>query len=96
FGLEPFNPYAHAGIWDLFDVHVVSEVVGLAKPDPAIYQLTLDRLGLPGPTCYFVDDHPVNLPPAESLGITTVLATTENETVDELERLLGVNAALTL
>ncbi|MFI6893684.1 MULTISPECIES: HAD-IA family hydrolase [Streptomyces] len=94
FGLEPFNPYAHAGVWDLFDVHVVSEVVGLAKPDPAIYQLTLDRLGLPGPACVFVDDHPVNLPPAEALGITSVLATTENETVDELEDLLGVNAVL--
>lgn len=44
--------------------------------------------------CLFVDDHPVNLPPAEALGITIVLATTENETADELERLLGVEAAL--
>ncbi len=94
FGLEPFNPYEQAGIWDLFDVHVVSEVVGLAKPDPAIYELTLDRLGLPGSSCVFVDDHPVNLPPAEALGITTVLATTEDKTVDELERLLGVSAVL--
>ncbi|MFD4634768.1 HAD-IA family hydrolase [Streptomyces sp. NPDC058284] len=94
FGLKPFNPYEQAGIWDLFDVHVVSELVGLAKPDPAIYQLTLDRLGLPGSSCVFVDDHPVNLPPAEALGITTVLATIEDETVDELERLLGVSAVL--
>lgn len=94
FGLEPFNPYEQAGIWDLFDVHVISEVVGLAKPDPAIYQLTLDRLGLPGPACVFVDDHPVNLPPAEALGITTVLAATEDQSVAELERLLGVSAVL--
>ncbi|WP_330174586.1 HAD-IA family hydrolase [Streptomyces sp. NBC_01498] len=94
FGLEPFNPYEQAGIWNLFDVHVISEVVGLAKPDPAIYQLTLDRLGLPGPACVFVDDHPVNLPPAEALGITTVLATTEDQSVAELERLLGVSAVL--
>ncbi|WP_329386451.1 HAD-IA family hydrolase [Streptomyces sp. NBC_01716] len=94
FGLEPFNPYEQAGIWDLFDVHVISEVVGLAKPDPAIFQLTLDRLGLPGPACVFVDDHPVNLPPAEALGITTVLATTEDQSVAELERLLGVSAIL--
>lgn len=34
FGLDPFNPYEHVGIWGLFDVHVVSELVGLAKPDP--------------------------------------------------------------
>ncbi|MFJ6464033.1 HAD-IA family hydrolase [Streptomyces sp. NPDC091387] len=94
FGLDPFNPYEHVGIWDLFDVHVISEVVGMAKPDPAIYQLTLDRLGLPGTACVFVDDHSVNLPPAEALGITTVLATDEDSAVAELERLLGVTATL--
>jgi putative hydrolase of the HAD superfamily len=92
FGLDPFNPYEHVGIWDLFDVHVISEVIGMAKPDPAIYQLTLDRLGLPGTACVFVDDHPVNLPPAEALGITTVLATNEDKAVSELESLLGVTA----
>lgn len=92
FGLEPFNPYEHVGIWDLFDVHVISEVVGMAKPDPAIYRLTLDCLGLPGTACVFVDDHPVNLPPAEALGITTVLATNEDKAVSELESLLGVTA----
>ncbi|MFF1416714.1 HAD-IA family hydrolase [Streptomyces sp. NPDC058280] len=94
FGLDPFNPYEHVGIWDLFDVHVISEVVGMAKPDPAIYQLTLDRLGLPGTACVFVDDHPVNLPPAEALGITTVLATDEDTAVAELESLLGVTATV--
>lgn len=62
FGLDPFNPYEHVGIWDLFDVHVVSELVGMAKPDPAIYRLTLDRIGLPAERCVFVDDHAVNLP----------------------------------
>ncbi|MFJ4921098.1 HAD-IA family hydrolase [Streptomyces sp. NPDC088725] len=94
FGLDPFNPYEHVGIWDLFDVHVISEAVGMAKPDPAIYRLTLDRLGLPGEACVFVDDHPANLPPAAALGITTVLATDEDDTVAELESLLGVTAAL--
>lgn len=96
FGLDPFNPYEHVGIWDLFDVHVISEVVGMAKPDPAIYDLTLARLGLPGTSCVFVDDHPVNLPPAEALGITTVLATNEDEAVAELESLLGVTATVSM
>ncbi|MFI9587207.1 HAD-IA family hydrolase [Streptomyces sp. NPDC052236] len=96
FGLDPFNPYEHVGIWDLFDVHVISEAVGMAKPDPAIYELALDRLGLPGQACVFVDDHPVNLPPAEALGITTVLATHEVDTVAELESLLGVTAVLAM
>ncbi|MEW2526533.1 HAD-IA family hydrolase [Streptomyces sp. NPDC047071] len=94
FGLDPFNPYEHVGIWNLFDVHVISEAVGLAKPDPAIYQLTLERLGLPGSACVFVDDHPVNLPPAGDLGITTVLATHEADTVAKLQSLLGVSIDL--
>lgn len=94
FGLDPFNPYEHVGIWDLFDVHVISEAVGMAKPDPAIYQLTLDRLGLSGEACVFVDDRSVNLPPAEALGITAVLATHEADTVAALESLLGVTAGL--
>lgn len=92
FGLDPFNPYEHVGVWDLFDVHVVSELVGMAKPDPAIYQLTLDRIGLPAERCVFVDDHAVNLPPAAELGITTVHMTDEATAVAELETLLGVTA----
>ncbi|WP_237518710.1 HAD-IA family hydrolase [Streptomyces sp. SID5910] len=96
FGIDPFNPYAQAAIWDLFDVHVISEQVHMAKPDPAIYELTLERLGLPAEACVFVDDHPRNLPPAEALGITTVLATEEAATVAELETLLGVSTALSV
>jgi putative hydrolase of the HAD superfamily len=80
----------------LFDVHVISEQVRMAKPDPAIYELTLERLGLPARACVFVDDHPRNLPPAEALGITTVLATDEAATVAELEVLLGVSATLSV
>ncbi|MFB7836082.1 HAD-IA family hydrolase [Streptomyces sp. NPDC056056] len=94
FGLEPFDPYRHAGIWDLFDVHVVSELVGIAKPDPAIYELTLSELGLSGPECVFVDDHAVNLPPAAELGITTVHFQDEQAAVAQLEALLGVVAVL--
>ncbi|MFD7069761.1 HAD-IA family hydrolase [Streptomyces sp. NPDC059913] len=92
FGLNPFNPYEHMGIWELFDVHVVSELEGLAKPDPAIYQLVLERIGLPAERCIFVDDHAVNLPPAVALGISTVHATDEDAAVAELEALLGVTA----
>ncbi|MFG3239840.1 HAD-IA family hydrolase [Streptomyces sp. NPDC048157] len=92
FGLDPFNPYEHVGIWDLFDVHVVSELVGMAKPDPAIYELALERIGLPAERCVFVDDHAVNLPPAADLGIATVHVTDEDEAVTELEALLGVTA----
>ncbi|MFJ6770125.1 HAD-IA family hydrolase [Kitasatospora sp. NPDC091257] len=75
YGLDPYNPYVVTGVWDLFDIQVISGEEGIAKPAPAIYQRTLDHMGLPGSSCVFVDDHHANLAPAESLGITTVHAT---------------------
>ena len=47
---------------ELFEVVVDSAFVGLRKPDPAIYELTLERLGdsVEGSDCVFVDDLEVN------------------------------------
>lgn len=90
FGLDPFNPYEHVGVWDLFDVRVVSEQVGLAKPDPGIYQLVLDRLGLPPEQCVFADDQAGNLAPATTTGIATVHVTGEAAAVAELARHLAL------
>ncbi|MFC9331323.1 HAD-IA family hydrolase [Kitasatospora sp. NPDC057015] len=74
YGVDPYNPYAATGVWDLFDVRVISGMEGIAKPDPVIYRRTLQRMGLTGADCVFVDDHRPNLAPAETLGITTVFA----------------------
>jgi len=92
FGTDPFDPYAHCGIWDLFDVHVISEREGVAKPDPAIYQRAVDRMQLPAQDCVFVDNNPVNLPPAGALGRTTIHATDQADTVRRLAATIGVPA----
>jgi putative hydrolase of the HAD superfamily len=89
-GLRPFNPYS---VWDLerrFDVVVISDETGTRKPDPAIYRLAAERLGLPPERCVFVDDLPHNLEPARRIGMAVVLKTGADEAVDELERLLGM------
>ena len=52
---------------------VISSEVGLRKPDPAIYELAAERLGLPPERCAIVDDLPGNLKPARALGMATVL-----------------------
>jgi HAD superfamily hydrolase (TIGR01509 family) len=52
---------------------VISGEVGLRKPDPAIYELAAERLGLSPAACVFVDDLPGNLKPARALGMATVL-----------------------
>lgn len=48
----------------------------LLKPDPAIYQLLLDRYGLTAEECLFVDDMPVNTAAAAQLGFHTLTLTT--------------------
>jgi epoxide hydrolase-like predicted phosphatase len=58
---------------ELFDACVISSEVGLRKPDPAIYELTADRLGLEPADCVIVDDLGGNLKPARALGMATVL-----------------------
>ena len=65
--------YDRALLEELFDGWVISSEVGLRKPDPAIYQLVAERLGLTPDACVFVDDLPGNLKPARALGMATVL-----------------------
>jgi putative hydrolase of the HAD superfamily len=91
FGLDPYNPYQVLGVWDaLFDVMVISELEGIAKPNLAIYQRTLERMGLAPSACIFADDNPANLVPAAALGITTVHVDGQADTVGQLAALLGV------
>ena len=62
---------------------------GMRKPEPEIYQLTLDRLGVPGSQAVFLDDIPGNLRPAETFGISTILVREQAAAVTELQELLG-------
>jgi putative hydrolase of the HAD superfamily len=58
---------------ELFEVVVDSAFVGVRKPDPAIYSLTLERLGgVAAERCVFVDDLDVNCDAARELGMTAV------------------------
>lgn len=56
-----------------FDVQVISCEVGLRKPDPAIYELTAQRLGVAPRQCAFVDDLDRNVAAAEAVGMFGVV-----------------------
>lgn len=60
------------GLDGLFDVEVISALVGLAKPNPAIYQLALERLGTAPEATVFVDDYEPNVASAAALGIRAI------------------------
>ena len=60
------------GIHDLFDTIVCSGEEGMAKPDPAIYRLAADRLGLHPTACVFIDDYEVNVQASIGVGMRGV------------------------
>jgi len=60
-------------IHDLFDDIVCSAEVGLAKPDPAVFRLACERLGLAPAECVFVDDYEVNVDAAREVGMRALL-----------------------
>ena len=74
-----------------FDVVVISFDVGCAKPDPRIYQITLDRLGVAPADALFVDDRADNIEGARQQGIETMHFTAP-ERIDELKRRIGAQA----
>jgi putative hydrolase of the HAD superfamily len=82
--------YPEARLAELFDDVVLSGVVGLRKPDPAIFRLAAKRLGVRPERCVFVDDHPGHLEAARREGMVGVLHMTPAATIAELERLLSL------
>jgi putative hydrolase of the HAD superfamily len=82
--------YDRIALDELFDGVVISGEVGLNKPEPQIYELGAERVGLAPGECVFVDDLRENCDGAEAVGMTAVLHRGAEQTVPELERLLGV------
>ena len=90
------NSWGEALVYDrdrfteLFDGWVISHEVGLRKPDPAIYTMGAQRIGLAPEACVFVDDLGGNLKPAKAIGMATIRHPSAEETIPQLEELLGV------
>jgi putative hydrolase of the HAD superfamily len=75
---------------EIFEVIVDSAFVGMRKPEPEIYELTLARLdgGLAAGDCLFVDDVEVNCETARSLGMHTVHFRDNEQAIGEIEAIL--------
>lgn len=69
------NTYPRAEIDELFDPVVISSEVGMRKPERAVFELTLKRLGLDAHEVVFVDDADANLEGARAEGLRPVLHT---------------------
>jgi putative hydrolase of the HAD superfamily len=82
--------YDPALLDELFDAVVISGEVGMHKPEPEIFLLGAERIGVAPDDCVFVDDLRENCAGAEAVGMTAVLHRGSETTIPELERLLGV------
>jgi HAD superfamily hydrolase (TIGR01509 family) len=76
------------GLGDAFDLIIISALVGLRKPDPDIYTLTLNRLELAPHEAVFVDDMQANVECAASIGVHAIRFATREELIAQLDALL--------
>ncbi len=78
----------HWGFEAMTDDIVYSHEVGLAKPDPRIYALTAERLGVRPEAIAFLDDVPANVEAARACGWQAVLHESTPESIRAMEALI--------
>src|SRR5580692_6639457 len=61
-----------AEVMALFDHVLESAQIGLRKPDPRIYRMMVEALGVDPKNCIYLDDLGINLKPARAMGMTTI------------------------
>jgi putative hydrolase of the HAD superfamily len=87
------NHYDRAMLGEIFDQLVISGEVGMHKPQPEIYLLAASRLDVEPGECVFVDDLRENCEGAKQVGMTAIRHRSTDQTLEELEELLGVELA---
>ncbi len=80
---------AVADVMALFEHVIESSEVGVRKPDPAIYHMACERLGVAPEACIFLDDLGINLKPARAMGMGTIKVLTAAQAISELSAHLG-------
>ena len=72
---------------DYFETIVSSSEVGVKKPSPKIYEIIIDKFNLNAQELLFIDDTQITLPPAQELGIKTILFRGQEDLEKELKKL---------
>ncbi len=74
---------------DAFDAMIISAEVGVMKPDPRIYQIALEKLGVAPAEAVLLDDFPENVEGARAFGMAAIHFVQPEQALDELKRLLS-------
>lgn len=80
-----------AEVMVLFDHVIESAKIGLRKPDPRIYQMMCELLGVAPEACVYLDDLGINCKPAAALGMTAIKVSSERQLLDDLARATGLS-----
>lgn len=84
---------AIAAILTRFDCVIESSKVGIRKPDPAIYRMACDVLGVTPEQCVYLDDLGINCKPAAAMGITAIKVTSGAQALADLAAALDLTPA---
>jgi putative hydrolase of the HAD superfamily len=74
---------------ELFELVVDSGFEGVRKPDPRIYEVTLQRLGVAAEATLFLDEMEIHCNAARELGMRAVWFRSNAQTIEEIERELA-------
>jgi len=78
---------------EIFEEIVDSAFVGCRKPERRIYELTLERIGMPAEACLFVDDLPHNCEGAKAVGMSAVHFRDNEQAIGEIRAAVGQASA---
>ena len=81
---------AYEQVFARFEAVIESSKAGLRKPDPRIYQLMCERLGLAPADCVYLDDLGINCKPAAALGMAAIKVTSGEQALADLSALLDM------
>lgn len=78
-------------VMNLFDLVIESSKEGIRKPNPKIYELACQRMGVSPQETVYLDDLGINLKPAKALGMSTIKVMSEQQAIDDLGAVLGID-----
>lgn len=79
-----------AEVMALFDHVVESSELGIRKPNPRIYEIACEAIGVAASRCVFLDDLGINLKPARAQGMQTIKVVSESQAIAELQKITGL------
>jgi putative hydrolase of the HAD superfamily len=79
-----------AEVFAQFDHVIESSKAGVRKPDPRIYHMMCEALGVQPAQCVYLDDLGINLKPARDMGMTTIKVVSEDQLLSDLSKAVDI------